>query len=109
MDALRSFFGLLVLILIAWAFSTDRRRICWRTVAWGTGLQLVFALLILKTQPGEAFFDFCGRARSTACWPSSTRVRSSSSTRWPSRPASPAAPASISPSRCSPPSSSFPR
>ena len=62
MDALRSLFGLLVLLLIAWAFSTDRRRIRWRTVAWGTGLQLVFALLILKTQPGEVFFDFCGRA-----------------------------------------------
>jgi nucleoside permease NupC len=54
--------------LIAWAFSTDRRRINWRTVAWGTGLQLVFALLILKTgNPVLDLLRFLRRARSTAC------------------------------------------
>ena len=62
MDALRSLLGLIALLLIAWALSTDRRRIRWRTVAWGTALQFLFALVILKTRPGQAFFDFCGRA-----------------------------------------------
>jgi CNT family concentrative nucleoside transporter len=63
MDMLRSLLGLLVLLLIAWAFSTDRRRIRWRTVAWGTGLQLAFAVLILKTAPGEWLFRLCGEHR----------------------------------------------
>ncbi|HVS14599.1 MAG TPA: NupC/NupG family nucleoside CNT transporter [Thermoanaerobaculia bacterium] len=49
--------GLFVMLGIAWALSTDRRRIPWRTVAAGTGLQLVLALLILKTPWGRAFFE----------------------------------------------------
>ena len=53
--------GLFVLLGLAWLFSSDRRRINWRTVAWGTGLQLVFALLILKTAPGQKAFEFANR------------------------------------------------
>lgn len=55
-DRALSALGLLVLLGLAWLCSTDRRRIAWRTVAWGTGLQLVFALLILKTAPGRWLF-----------------------------------------------------
>lgn len=51
-----SLLGLLVMIAIGWALSTQRRRINWRTVAWGTALQLIFALLILKTAPGRWVF-----------------------------------------------------
>ncbi|HVS65064.1 MAG TPA: NupC/NupG family nucleoside CNT transporter [Thermoanaerobaculia bacterium] len=50
--------GLLVILAIAWALSTDRRRIAWRTVIAGTALQLLFALLILKTPWGRSFFDY---------------------------------------------------
>jgi len=32
----------------------------WRCVLWGLGLQYVFAMLILKTRPGEQVFDFIG-------------------------------------------------
>jgi CNT family concentrative nucleoside transporter len=46
---------------ICWLLSTNRRAVRWRTVAWGLGLQLTFALLILKTGPGQAVFD-AGRA-----------------------------------------------
>lgn len=53
-----SFVGLLVFLVIAWSLSTDRRAIPWATVAWGMGLQLVFALLVLRTSPGREFFDF---------------------------------------------------
>ncbi|MFH0880904.1 MAG: NupC/NupG family nucleoside CNT transporter [Lentisphaerota bacterium] len=51
-----SLLGLLVLLGLAWVFSTHRRGINWRTVIWGTALQLLFALLILKTAPGRWIF-----------------------------------------------------
>ena len=56
-DRLISAVGLLVLLGLAWLCSTDRSRINGRTVAWGTALQLVFALLILKTGPGRWIFS----------------------------------------------------
>ena len=59
---LRGFFGLLVLAGIAYAFSTNRKKISWRLVSVGIGLQLIFALLILKTTPGFALFQFLGQA-----------------------------------------------
>jgi CNT family concentrative nucleoside transporter len=48
--------GLVVLLGIAWAISNNRRLIPWRAVITGTLLQFVFALIILKTPPGKAFF-----------------------------------------------------
>jgi concentrative nucleoside transporter, CNT family len=51
-----SFLGLVVLLLVAWAMSNNRRIIPWRTVITGTLLQLVFAVIILRTPPGRAFF-----------------------------------------------------
>jgi CNT family concentrative nucleoside transporter len=49
-------FGIFALIGIAWAVSRDRRRFPLRVVAWGLGLQLALALLLLRTAPGRAFF-----------------------------------------------------
>ncbi len=54
---LTSLMGVVVLLGIAWLFSANRRAIRWRTVAWGIGLQLVFAVLILRTGPGRWLFD----------------------------------------------------
>jgi len=51
-----SAFGLVAFLGIAWLLSTDRRLIPWRVVLWGTGLQLVFALFILRTPVGERMF-----------------------------------------------------
>ena len=48
--------GLLVIPGLAWLLSTDRFAVRWRTVVTGMAIQLVLALLILKTAPGEAFF-----------------------------------------------------
>ena len=59
---LRGFFGLIVLAGIAYAFSTNRKKISWRLVGVGISLQLIFALLILKTGPGFALFQFLGEA-----------------------------------------------
>jgi CNT family concentrative nucleoside transporter len=48
--------GLLAMIALAWAFSVDRRRMPWRIILWGLGIQLCLALLLLKTVVGRIFF-----------------------------------------------------
>jgi CNT family concentrative nucleoside transporter len=62
MERLLSVFGLVVILGIAWALSTNRRRINWRLVLLGTALQLVFALAILRTAAGRRVFDVVGDA-----------------------------------------------
>jgi len=52
-----SLLGLVVFTLIALLLSVNRRAVDWRTVAWGIGLQFIFALLILKTGVGRGFFE----------------------------------------------------
>ncbi len=54
--------GLLVLVGIAFALSRNRRRISLRVVLWGLGLQVGFAVLILRTTPGRVFFDWLAGA-----------------------------------------------
>jgi concentrative nucleoside transporter, CNT family len=51
-----SVLGMIVLLGFGWLLSVHRARIPWRLVLWGVGLQVVFALLILKTPAGEAVF-----------------------------------------------------
>jgi CNT family concentrative nucleoside transporter len=45
--------GLLVFLGIAYALSTNRRAIRWKTVAWGLGLQIVFAFLVIDWTFGQ--------------------------------------------------------
>jgi len=45
--------GLAVFLGLAYAFSTNRRAIRWRTVAWGLGLQILFAFLVIKWTYGQ--------------------------------------------------------
>jgi CNT family concentrative nucleoside transporter len=52
--------GAVVILLIAYALSTNRRAIRWSTVAWGLSLQVVFAIIVLKTSVGERVFTFLG-------------------------------------------------
>jgi CNT family concentrative nucleoside transporter len=52
--------GAIVILGIAYACSTDRRAIDGRTVAWGLGLQIVFALIVLKTTVGQQVFATLG-------------------------------------------------
>ena len=59
---LASLLGLCLFIGAAWAVSRNRQRFPWRTVAWGLGLQFTLAVLILKTMPGRAFFNFANAA-----------------------------------------------
>src|SRR5262245_65913558 len=60
-----SAFGFLAMIAIAWAFSQDRRRFPWRTVAWGAALQLALGVVLLETPFGEIFFRGTNRAVAT--------------------------------------------
>jgi CNT family concentrative nucleoside transporter len=46
--------GLIVFLGLAYAFSTDRRAIRWRTVGWGLGLQVIFAFLVIRWNAGQA-------------------------------------------------------
>lgn len=60
-----SFVGLCVLVGIAFLLSTNRRKFPVRTVLWGLGLQLGFALLILRTHVGRVMFDAANAAFAT--------------------------------------------
>lgn len=48
--------GVAAIVAIAWACSTDRHRLPWRTVGWGLGLQLAVALLLLASPAGRGVF-----------------------------------------------------
>ena len=47
--------GLVVILAVAWLFSAHKRAIKLRIVLWGVGLQVAFALLVLKTDFGKIF------------------------------------------------------
>jgi CNT family concentrative nucleoside transporter len=53
---LTSLLGIVVLLGLAWAMSRDRRRFPWRTVLCGLGLEVVFAMFILRTSAGASIF-----------------------------------------------------
>jgi concentrative nucleoside transporter, CNT family len=55
-------FGAIVILGIAYACSTNRHAINWTTVAWGLSLQIVFALIVLKTSAGQRVFSTLGDA-----------------------------------------------
>jgi len=60
LPTLQPLVGLIVILSLAYAISTNRRAIDRRTVAWGLGLQIVFALLVLKTTAGQRTFQSLG-------------------------------------------------
>jgi CNT family concentrative nucleoside transporter len=61
-EKLISLLGAFVLLGCAWGCSLDRKRFPWRVVLWGLGLQITFAVLILKTPFGAGFFEFAQKA-----------------------------------------------
>jgi concentrative nucleoside transporter, CNT family len=60
MERLFSLIGLVVFLGIAYAFSSDRKAIRLRTVAWGLGLQFGLALFVLRTPVGQDLFAWIG-------------------------------------------------
>lgn len=60
-ERLLSFVGMGAMIVAAWGVSYNRRRFPWRVVIWGLALQIVFAILILKTPIAQPFFEYAER------------------------------------------------
>ena len=52
--------GILVLLGLAYVFSTNRRAIRFKTVAWGLGLQFALAIFVLRVRSGEWLFAKAG-------------------------------------------------
>jgi|TARA_B110000879_G_scaffold45872_1_gene64689 CNT family concentrative nucleoside transporter len=57
----RGLLGLVVILALAWLFSSDRKAIQWKVVGIGIGAQLLLALAILKVSFVQSFFEFCGK------------------------------------------------
>jgi len=53
-------FGLVVILGIGFAMSRNRRAISWRVVGWGVGLQLFFAIFVLRVKQGRDLFVWLG-------------------------------------------------
>ncbi len=51
-----SFAGIIILLVIAWLLSPNKRDINWRVLTWGVGLQLVFAAFIFWVPAGSRLF-----------------------------------------------------
>ena len=54
--------GMLTMLGFAFLFSTNRRAIRGKTVAWGLGLQVVFAFLVISWTYGQWIFQKAGAA-----------------------------------------------
>jgi concentrative nucleoside transporter, CNT family len=54
--------GLLTMLGFAYTFSTNRKAIRLKTVAWGLGLQFAFAVFVLKMEVGRNLFQRAGDA-----------------------------------------------
>src|SRR6266699_3420811 len=55
-------FGIALILGIGIALSRNRSAISWRVVAWGVGLQLAFAIFVLRVPLGQRIFRMLGEA-----------------------------------------------
>jgi CNT family concentrative nucleoside transporter len=62
LERLIGLLGMATMIGLAVLISYDRRRINWRLVAGGLGLQAAFGIVVLKTEVGRRFFSAVGNA-----------------------------------------------
>jgi CNT family concentrative nucleoside transporter len=58
---LQPLIGLAGILGLAYALSTSRRSVSLRIVGWGFGLQVLFALIVLKTEAGILAFQWLGQ------------------------------------------------
>jgi concentrative nucleoside transporter, CNT family len=65
MYRLVGFLGLLILMGLAFAFSTNRRAICVKTVLWGLGLQFALGVIVLRVEAGRHILQSLGEAVNT--------------------------------------------
>src|SRR5262245_64454105 len=52
--------GMAVIIGVGWALSRDRKAIRWKVVGWGVGLQVLFAIFVLRIPQGRELFRALG-------------------------------------------------
>src|ERR1700732_3652331 len=60
MHRLVGILGMITMMSLAFLISTNRRAIRYKTVAWGLGLQIVFAFLVMRWQYGRLLFQKAG-------------------------------------------------
>jgi CNT family concentrative nucleoside transporter len=60
LSRLQPLIGLVGILALAYALSNNRRAISFRVVGWGLGLQVLFALIVLKTTQGQWLFEQLG-------------------------------------------------
>ena len=58
---LKGVLGIIVILFIAWLFSTDRRKVNWRTVGMALLLQFIIAFSVLMFPPVQTFFEYAGK------------------------------------------------
>ncbi len=58
MDRFIGLLGIIAILGITYLLSENKKKINWKLVGIGLGLQVIFALLILKVPVGRAFFEF---------------------------------------------------
>lgn len=58
---IRGLFGMMVLVMLAWLFSANRKRIDWIVVGKGLAIQLILAISILYVPFVAYFFEFVGK------------------------------------------------
>ena len=54
--------GIVLIIALAYALSHNRKAVKWRIVAWGLGLQVAFAIFVLRIPFGQELFRRLGAA-----------------------------------------------
>jgi len=57
---LKGMLGMLIIIAIAYLFSSNRKSIAWKTVGIGLGIQLIMAIGVLKIEVVQSFFNAVG-------------------------------------------------
>lgn len=71
MDIIRGLIGMAAIIGIAYAFSTNKKRINWRMVATGLGIQFILAVFILKGRDMAEYWSPLGWPKAFFSWVSS--------------------------------------
>jgi concentrative nucleoside transporter, CNT family len=76
LDRFTGVLGIVAVLVAAWLGSTDRRRIRWRTVAWGLSLQFLFAFCVLRFSFGQEAMTWAGGVVNNmlACTQAGTKV-----------------------------------
>ncbi|XP_068128701.1 sodium/nucleoside cotransporter 1 [Hyperolius riggenbachi] len=56
-----SFGGVCMFVVFLFIMSKHHRKVSWRAVAWGLGLEFVLGIFIIRTEPGYQAFNFLGK------------------------------------------------